>query len=384
MKRQFFIAVAFCLVGSQKSIIAGNINGKEVGTLVVGMVLPMSGPQSLYGKEAYEGARLALEDIEAAYPGFSGMIRIEVGDDQSTAAGARIASEELVQKKRASILIGSVSPVSTDAIEEVAKKTGIPHIIPADRTLPAVTSSETVFRSSALERWQGHLLSVFALNHLKVKSASVLLDPKDSLAHDVVETFLRHFEKRGGKVISRVHYHRDKADISGQLSKIIQGKPDVLLLPGSVNADIKEVMSRLKVLSPGLPILGLERWSRSGLMKEVGASWAGHYFVSSFAMNSGSQKVSHFVNRFKKNNKRYPGVLAAMAYDAMILAGDSFRRAETIRPAELVRSMKRTVRADGLSGPFSVSSSGFSEKSGAVMKTISAGSAFQVIVQPEL
>lgn len=383
MKRQLFFAAVVCLGWAQKSIRAGNINGKEVGTLVVGLILPKSGPQSEYGKEAYEGARLALEDLEVSYPGFAGMIRLETGDDRSTATGAKEAAEELIQKKRATILIGSVSPVSSNAIEELAKKAGVPHIIPADITLPAVNLSETAFRSSALERWQGHLLSVFAVANLKAKKVSVLFDPKDTLSRDVSETFLKHFEKHGGSLVSKVQYNHEKAEFGDRLSEVLRGKPDAILFPSPVASDVSEVMTRLRALKSDIPLLGLERWNRPALTRAAGPAWAGHYFVTSFTKDSGGQKVKHFVNRFKTTNKRYPGVLAAMAYDAMILAGDSFRRAQTTRPAELIRTIRRTTQAEGLSGPFSVNSHGFAEKSGAVMKTTDSGSSFQAIVSPD-
>lgn len=359
-----------------------NIDGKEIGRLSVGVVLPLSGPQAVYGEEALSGIRLALEDFHEFWPKLGTLISLLVEDDRSTSEGARQAAERLIERK-ASLLIGSLAPFSSSALEQVSAHAGIPLIIPADRMLPEKTPSSHIVRSCSLLRWQGAQLSDFALKGIGKKSAGVLYDAVDSLQHDIVERFKVRFLDGGGRIIATETYRRELPAFEEKLSRIAEAKPEFILFPVGNQEDVLKVMKVLRKLQQGLPLLGPASWGRNSLAAQAGAAWPGHFYVSPFSDKVDTPKVRSFVRRFREKHQRAPGVLAAMAYDAMILAADSFRRSLTNLPAGLRRELKKTSGASGLLGRVTVGPDQSARNSGVIFQTTGAGASEIVMITDE-
>ena len=382
MRLNPLILSVFCLLPSARST-AQNMDGKEIGKLVVGVVLPMSGPQAAYGVEALTGIKLAMEDIARDHPQYHQLIRILVGDDKSTASGAETAAKSLI-RRRASIFLGSVTRTNSASLARVAKEFHKPLVIPANSSLPLRNPSPLIFRSCALDRWQGYLLGEFASKTLGKTNAAILLDPKDHLAHDVAEHFTRNFRRNGGKISLREMYQRgsQNTDFKGRISKIGQSGAQVILFPTSDVEEAAAVMTELRRQKINIPLLGLDRWNTPRLGRTAGPAYPGHFYILPFSSAEPGAATQNFVSRFKARTRRFPSALAAMAYDAMLLVADSFKRAGTSRAKELARAIKRTHNLKGLLGPVSINANQTAEKSGVVMMTTGRGSQAKALVHP--
>ena len=354
---------------------------KEIGTLVVGTVFPHSGPQAPYGDEAFAGVEIAFESLTKSDPELAAHITIIKGDDQSTPQGARFAAQELIAK-RASILIGSVTNPSSKTLAEISHEYKKPLIIPASSSLSIGPLSPYIFRSCAIDRWQGKLLGEFAIKELKMKKAAILLDPKVYYSHDIVENFRKAFTSQGGGIVHKEFYLSSKPQFKQHIANIAKTNADFILFPSESATEVASVMLELKKIGLRIPLLGGDRWESPSLKKQARGALEGHYYAIPFTAADPSPRTQIFVDSFKKKMHRYPSALAAMTYDAFLLAANSFKRARTNRATELVRAIKRTKDLPALLGPLSINAEGFAEKSALIMVTTKKGVEVKSTVHP--
>ena len=355
--------------------------GKEIGLLSVGTVFPMTGPQAQYGEEAMLGVELALEDIKKSDPEFAKHIRIFRADDRSTPQGAKEAAR-LLHEKRASILMGSVTETNSKALVSENKHLKLPLIIPASSSLAVEFSSPLVFRSCFLDKWQGELMARFFINGVRKNSIAVLTDPQSNYSTDLGASFKKTLLGLGGKIAYSGRYFSKRPQFEDHLKKIKMSDAEAIFFPSTSVSEITQMMELLKKMHIPIPLLGGDKWQNSKIKYLAGKAYPGHFFVQNFSPNIPEQLTVDFVRRFKKVTRRYPSALAAMTYDAMILIGDSFKRAGTMRTNELLRSISRAEHIPGLLGPITVNKYRTAEKSGVVMRTTKNGAQFYQMVHP--
>jgi branched-chain amino acid transport system substrate-binding protein/urea transport system substrate-binding protein len=99
----------------------------------VGVVLPLSGPFQIYGEYGLNGARLAVEEINAAGGVLNGHpLELVVRDNNTSPAKSVQFSRELIQIEDVFALMGPVSSAARYAMSEVASTYKIPQLYGID------------------------------------------------------------------------------------------------------------------------------------------------------------------------------------------------------------------------------------------------------------
>jgi ABC-type branched-subunit amino acid transport system substrate-binding protein len=97
----------------------------EDGTIRLGIVAPMSGPNSRYGSFSLRGAQLAAKEINDA-GGIGGRkIAVISGDSQGTPVEGVSATRRLIDLDKADFIIGDVSSSVTLALQPVVEDAGV-------------------------------------------------------------------------------------------------------------------------------------------------------------------------------------------------------------------------------------------------------------------
>lgn len=103
--------------------------------LKIGVVASMTGAASTTGKDIWQSAALAAEEINAAGGvyvnelGKSIPVRVILGDDESTREGGQKAVTRLITEDKVEILVGGFSSAVTSAHQSIANEHGVPYIV---------------------------------------------------------------------------------------------------------------------------------------------------------------------------------------------------------------------------------------------------------------
>ena len=137
---------AFCFAMGLIGLGAGSIDAwAEDGAIRLGIVAPMSGPNSRYGSYSLRGAQLAAEEINSA-GGIGGRkIAITSGDSQGTPVEGVSATRRLIDLDKVDFIIGDVSSSVTLAMQPVVEDAGV-LLLNAASSNPKITYAAGVGR----------------------------------------------------------------------------------------------------------------------------------------------------------------------------------------------------------------------------------------------
>jgi len=319
------------------------LGGPERPKLTIGAVLPLSGAQAAFGKEALRGLELAHELLRQTDPELAAGITLLTGDDKSTVSEARTATERLLQKDKAHVLIGSLSAAAVAAVAEVAQAQGRPLVMPT--LAPSSALGPTAFPVAFTEPQQGEALAVFATQTLKAKAAAALTDGTGA-ATSVVTRFKAAFTSGGGQVVLEETYDLASESYTALLGRVKTAGAKVVLLPASASTAGTMITQAGKA---GLKatFLGGDTWDGASFARQAHDDAV---VLAHFAVDDPAPATKAFVEAFQKKYGRAPGSLAALAFDSFNLVIDALKRAGHNLRDPLVAELGKTKGFQGATG----------------------------------
>ena len=200
----------------------------------IGHVAPISGAQAAYGKDNENGARMAIEDLNAKGYKIGGKpVKFElVAEDDAADAKQGAAVAQKLCDMRVAGVIGHLNSGTTIPASKIYNTCGIPHITPSS-TNPDLTKPgyNTTFRLLASDDALGAGLAFYASNSLKLKTVAII-DDRTAYGQGVASVFKKIAEQKGIRVVAQ-EYTNDKAvDFMSILTSIKAKKPDAIFFGG--------------------------------------------------------------------------------------------------------------------------------------------------------
>jgi branched-chain amino acid transport system substrate-binding protein len=205
----------------------------------IGSAAPVSGPTAHSGKDTENGARLAIEDLNAQGAAINGIkvrwVLLTEDDGGDPKQGTAVA-QKLVDAKVVAV-VGHLNSGTTVPASKIYHDAGIPQISPA-ATTPLYTRQgfKSAFRVVANDNLVGGALARYAANTLKARRVAVI-DDRTAFGQGLADEFVKGVKgvkSSGGalQVVSR-QFTNDKAtDFNAILTQIRSQHPDVIFYGG--------------------------------------------------------------------------------------------------------------------------------------------------------
>lgn len=223
-----FTAKMIPIAGALSLMFAGVASAQEQ-VVRIGHVGPLSGSIAHLGKDNENGARMAIEELNAKGVTIGGKkIKFELlgEDDAADAKQGNAAAQKLVDAKVVGV-IGHLNSGTTIPASRIYHDAGIPQISPS-ATNPTYTQQgfKTAFRVVANDGQLGGTLGRYAAEKLGAKTVAVI-DDRTAYGQGVANEFIKGAKAKGVNVVSQ-QYTTDKAtDFNAILTTIKARKPDV-------------------------------------------------------------------------------------------------------------------------------------------------------------
>ena len=159
-------------------------------SLVIGLVGTLSGPDSWRGEDAFEGADLAIHELNASRPADAMPIELISLDDEGDPAKALTRIEEIAGLERSiGLIYAGPSGVLPEA-EEVLATRGIPAITLFSDLYGAEEMTEHTFQAGPSKVWEARRLAAYLDSDRGYRKVGVLAPNTDegSVAIDAIET----------------------------------------------------------------------------------------------------------------------------------------------------------------------------------------------------
>jgi branched-chain amino acid transport system substrate-binding protein len=309
----------------------------------LGHAAPLTGPQAHLGKDNENGARLAVDDLNASGMKLGGReVKFELlsEDDQADPKQGTLVAQKFVDAK-VNAVIGHLNSGTTIPASKIYFDAGIPQVSPS-ATNPTYTNQgfKTAFRVMANDIQQGKVLGEYAANNLKAKTVAVI-DDKTAYGEGVATEFKKAATAAGVKVVAEEHTDDKAVDFAAILTKIKGKKPD-LVFYGGMDAQAGPMAAQMRKLGIKATYLMADGGCTTEFHKLAGEAGAGAYCslpgVPLDQMPGGPSFKERYTTKFNTDIQLY----APYVYDAVMVVADAITRAGSAEPEKIVEALPAT------------------------------------------
>lgn len=329
---------------------AGAASAQEQ-VIKIGHVAPLSGPQAHYGKDNENGARMAIEELNARGMTIAGKkVKFELvaEDDAADPKQGTAVAQKLCDAKVAGV-VGHLNSGTTIPAAKVYNDCGIPHIT-GSSTNPALMKPgyNTSFRIIANDNALGAGLASYAADTLKLKTVAIV-DDRTAYGQGVAQAFKKTALAKGMKVVDE-EFTNDKAtDFTAILTKIKARTPDAVFY-GGMDAQGAPMLRQMRQLGIAATFLGGDGNCTAEMVKLAGDAMNDKVFCTQAGiplsmMPGGSEFLSRFKQRFNAEVQLY----APYSYDAASALIEGMKAADSTDPAKYLAAMQK-VSFKGVTG----------------------------------
>lgn len=324
----------------------------------------MTGAQASFGKDAINGANLAVEEINAAGGVLDHPLKLIVKDTRSRPAETATVVQQLIKDDKVVALIGEIATDRSLVAAPLAQESGIPMITPGATSEQVTAIGDHIFRVCYTDGFQAGVMAEFARS-INVEKAAILYDPSASYSSGLAEKFKADFIKNGGQIVAEEFYQEGDKDFSTQLNALKAKRPEIIFLP-SYYTEAALIIRQARQIGLDLPVLGTDGWDSPEFLKVGGGAVNNCYFSSHFAPEGQTGKP--FVVSYTAQYESPPPPLAALTYDAVRLTADALGRAGTAESAPLREALAATKNFIGVTGSISLDENRNPTKPGIVIR----------------
>ena len=334
-------------------IAAGSASAQEL-VVKIGHVGPTSGAIAHLGKDNENGARMAVDELNAKgvmIGGKKAKFELLAEDDGADPKQGTAAAQKLVDSKVNGV-IGHLNSGTSIPASKIYSDAGIPQISPS-ATNPKYTRQgyKTTFRVVADDVHLGGTLGRYAVNTLKGKAIAVV-DDRTAYGQGVAEEFAKAAKAAGGSIVEQ-QFTTDKAtDFSAILTAIKAKKPDVVFF-GGMDAVAGPMLRQMKQLGISAKFMGGDGICSGELPKLAAGSMGDGQVVCAEAGGvEGAQKagMEKFKADFKKKFNADVQIYAPYVYDAVMVMADAMVKAGSSDPAKYLPVLAKTSGHKGVTG----------------------------------
>ena len=295
--------------------------------LKIGMVLPMSGPFSAYGKQIEHGARLYLEQSGGTFSGRK--VELIIKDDTGVAPEiSKRAAQELVVKDKVDILAGFGLTPSAFAVAPIATEAKKPMIVMNAATSAITTKSDYILRvSHTLPMVTAPIATWAAKNNIK-KVFTLVADYGPG--HDAEAQFKKTFTAAGGEVVGEVRTPVKNPDFAPFLQKIKDAKPQAVFLfvpPGEQTIAFTKGFVERDLAKAGIRIIATGDLTGEDVIDGVGDNALGIVNSMQYSETHNSPENKAYVAAYyKAYPKDRPDFMSVGGYDGLQLIAKTLEK----------------------------------------------------------
>ncbi|CAK0767038.1 branched-chain amino acid transport system substrate-binding protein [Gammaproteobacteria bacterium] len=320
----------------------------EVEVVKIGVVSPLTGPQAHLGKDIENGARLAIDEVNASHPTLSGHpIRFELlaEDDQADPRTATVVAQKLVDNGVKGV-IGHLNSGASIPAARIYAEAGIPQVSPGSTAVTYTRQGfKTTYRVMANDAQQGRTLGEYAV---RIGRRVAVVDDRTAYGQGLADEVAKAVPAAGGEVVAREFTTDKSTDFTAILTSLKAKRPDVVVY-GGMDPQAAPMARQMKMLGLKAALMGGDGMQSAEFLKLAGSAAEGVIGSSPGLpldkMPGGTKFADRFTARFGKIQ-----IYAPFSYDASRVLVTAMQQANSVEPAQYLPVLAR-IAFDGVIGP---------------------------------
>jgi len=326
---------------------------KEAETIKVGCVMDLSGDLAAMGARMLNGARLAVEEINAAGGVLGKQVELVEEDGKTDPAAGLERVKKLIEIDGVQVIVGPMISGSSKLAIPYAKEHKVPLITMSATAfeLSEMEGTEWFFRACLLDDAQGRVLASIAMEEGYTRLASIVQD--NLYGKGVEEALIEGLQEAGwqGEHVVSIHYDEAKKDYRTELQQIKGSNPDAVLIVSYCDDGIIVFKQALEMGLDNIAWLGCDGNYGSGLFKEPkSAEFMEKAIVAGTRTVGSGSAYEQFVAKYTEKFGEAPEIYCDTTYDAVWTAVKAIEKAG-VYDGEAIRAALTGLEFEGVTGP---------------------------------
>lgn len=307
----------------------------------IGFASPLTGPQAHYGKDNFNGARMAIDELNARQPRIGGRavkFELAVGDDQADPRTGTIVAQQLVDV-RIRGMVGHFNSGVTIPASRIYHDAGIPQLSVSTHVKYTRQGYRTAFRLMADDDRQGAALGRYAVNRLGLKRLAVI-DDRTAYGQGLADAFAAAVKAAGGTVVKREYTSDKDFDFRAILTLLRAANPQAIFFAG-YDAQAGPMARQMRELGVKAPLLGGETMNTAKFLELAGAAAEGHVASTPGAALENRPLGKVFAERYRQRHQQEIGLYAPYFFDGVMVIAAAMEKADSAEPARYLPELRR-------------------------------------------
>ncbi len=320
------LLLSACSTNKQETPAGGGNNqaacDTSKGTLIVGVIAPLSGELSALGKGIQNSASLAVDEANEKCTIKGYKLQLQAEDDQKTPQLGAQAATKLSSTPNVIGVVSTLNSSVSQSVQPVFQQAGILQISPAN-TADSLTKGadaanpkrqfDTYFRTCTVDSLQGPYAADYLVKDTGKKKIAIVTDGL-TYGEGLADSFTKRAQEDGAQIVTRQKIGEKDTDFSGVIQTIKPSAPDALYYGGQY-PQAGPLSKQLASAGLNIPVMGGDGIYDPEFIKLGGKE--GDLATSVGAPVDELASAKAFVDAYKAKN--YPesySAYGAFSYDA--------------------------------------------------------------------
>jgi branched-chain amino acid transport system substrate-binding protein len=333
-------------------------------TIKIGHVAAMSGPIAHLGKDNDNGAKLAIEELNAKGIKINGkkvtFVLLSEDDAGDPKQGTAVA-QKLVDAKVNGV-VGHLNSGTSIPASKIYHAAGIPQIAPSVTSMGYNAQGyKSTFRDVANDGQLGAELANYAKNVLRAKTVAVI-DDRTAYGQGIADQFVNGLKSSGGdkvKMLPRQFTTSKATDFNAILTTIKAKKPDLIFL-GAMDSTAGPMLRQMKALGIKTKFMGGDGICTEQLSALAGEALGEEQIICAVAggvTDAEKKGYEGYIAAYKKRFGTDIQLYSPYVYDAVMTLADAMQQAESSDPAVYLPFLRK-IKHKGVTGDISFDEKG--------------------------
>ena len=320
----------------------------------IGTIGPLTGDNAIYGTAVANGAKIAVEEINAA----GGDIQFEIQSEDDVADGeTSVNAYNTLMDWGMQLLVGPTTTGAAVAVSSVVNSDRTFMLTPSASSTDVVDGKDNVFQVCFTDPNQGTGAADYIAENMPGAKVYVLYQNDSAYSQGIRDTFVAEAAAKGVTVVDEGTFTKDTAtDFSVQLTAAQTAGADTLFLPFYYQ-EASVVLNQAKQMGYAPTFFGVDGMDGILTMPNFDTSLAeGVMLLTPFSADADDERTQNFVATYQEQFGETPNQFAADAYDAVYILKTALETAgctPDMSAADICEALvpvMTTISVDGLTG----------------------------------
>ena len=330
---------------------AGSASG---AAFKIGTIGPLTGDTAIYGTAVANGAKIAVDEINAA----GGDIQFEIKSEDDVADGeTSVNAYNTLMDWGMQLLVGPTTTGAAVAVSSVVNSDRTFMLTPSASSTDVIDGKDNVFQVCFTDPNQGTGAADYIAENMPDAKVYVLYQNDSAYSQGIRDTFVAEAEVKGVNVVDEGTFTKDTAtDFSVQLTAAQSAGADTLFLPFYYQ-EASVVLKLASQMGYAPTFFGVDGMDGILTMPNFDTSLAeGVMLLTPFSADAEDERTQTFVKTYQEQFGETPNQFAADAYDAVYILKAALEAAgctPDMSAADICEALipvMPTLSVDGLTG----------------------------------